>query len=206
MDQALCNRLGAFQHLEREKAVLELSALVQEGANAWISLLAPTSQCAKTVDWADAFHEKWPEFRRHIEALEQSEAWESKLGALLGAKVRDFHVCAVWTVEQDEQSRAVPGASCVREEVVMFMRVWSVLRRVQIFVPVVDDAEYDASTEKFALDLLSHKEVRVRNAVADTLGVLAKKHGAAVWERCKDVVLSTITANFVRLPPSHDSG
>ena len=62
---------------------------------------------------------------------------------------------------------------------------------------MVEDAEYVASVQTFALSLLSHREVRIRNAVAETLGVLARKNGASVWESCKDVVLDTITSNFV---------
>ena len=69
---------------------------------------------------------------------------------------------------------------------------------MQVVVPVVDDKEYIANVQSFALGLLSHREVRVRNAVAETLGVLARKNGASVWDSCKHVVLSTITSNFVR--------
>lgn len=69
---------------------------------------------------------------------------------------------------------------------------------MQVVIPVVDDADYITSVQSFALSLLSHREVRVRNAVAETLGVVARKNGASVWESCRDQVLSTITTNFVR--------
>lgn len=69
---------------------------------------------------------------------------------------------------------------------------------VQVVIPHIEDTEFDRSLEVFALSLLSHCEVRVRNEVAKTLGILAAKHGAIVWVRCKDTVLSTITENYVR--------
>lgn len=69
---------------------------------------------------------------------------------------------------------------------------------VQVVMPRIEDAEFDRRIEALALSLLSHSEVRVRNVVAQTLGILAAKHGAVVWERCKDTVLTTITENYVR--------
>ena len=50
---------------------------------------------------------------------------------------------------------------------------------------------------------LQAQEVRVRNAVADALGVLAAKQGAAVWERCGSQICRVIKENYVR--PFHES-
>eukprot|EP00892_Ulva_mutabilis_P004621 jgi/Ulvmu1/2530/UM138_0035.1 len=125
------SNLGAFQHLEREKAV---NALIADVA-------------------ADGFSERWPGVKRILLELRDDSAWESQLGSLLGAKV---------------------------------------------VIPSIDDKVFDSDMEAFCLSLLSHSEVRVRNAVAQTLGELSSKHGAEVWERCRDTVLHNITSNYER--------
>jgi hypothetical protein len=69
---------------------------------------------------------------------------------------------------------------------------------VQVLVPEVEDDSYDKRIEAFALRQLGAEEVRVRNAVAEALQALAHKHGACVWERCREPVCRSIQENYVR--------
>jgi hypothetical protein len=67
-----------------------------------------------------------------------------------------------------------------------------------VLLPAAQDIEYDKRVEAFALAQLSNEEVRIRNAVADVLGVLATKLGPEVWVRCKELVCGRIKSNYVR--------
>lgn len=124
-------RLGAFQHIEREKAVDEFSKIVT----------------------GDGFLEQWPAVKQELLQMLSDPEWEKRLGALLGAKVA---------------------------------------------VPAVDDPEFGQAIERWAMDNLEEREVRVRLAIAQVLGILASKLGTPVWERCGPVIMQSITSNFER--------
>lgn len=131
--------------------------------------------------------------------LQRGNSWEPQLGSLLGANVRSVDAApstylpvTLFPLPKHVLAHYSSLSSCCT-----FSREWRDLL-LQVVIPHTADAEFDTDIEEFSLGLLSHSEVRVRNAVAQTLGVLASKHGAQVWERCRDTVLQNITANYVR--------
>jgi hypothetical protein len=69
---------------------------------------------------------------------------------------------------------------------------------VQVLVPAAAEEAYSTRILKFARDHLADTEVRVRNAVADVLGVLASTLGIALWDACREEIISNIKFNFVR--------
>ena len=69
---------------------------------------------------------------------------------------------------------------------------------MQVVVPTLPETTYDSRILAFALAHLSDGEVRVRNAVADTLGALTAKHGTRIWHACKADVMASIQNNYVR--------
>lgn len=69
---------------------------------------------------------------------------------------------------------------------------------VQVAIPALAKSAYDDRILAFAQSHLRDGEVRVRNAVADTLGALTAKHGTCIWHECKDDVMASIRDNYVR--------
>lgn len=62
----------------------------------------------------------------------------------------------------------------------------------------VNEHSYSARVLGFARDHIADKEVRVRNAVADTLGALAATQGIAIWNACKEEIVGSIELYYVR--------
>jgi hypothetical protein len=157
-----------------------------------------------------------------ISALLLSEEWESKLGALLAAKVRSSEHArscggsrSARTSAQQQACRSSgdagrPPQPPLRQSRASSPRRAACTRRRGARAPPPTPppqllaerapalpAGFDAAAQSEALRLLEDGEVRVRLATGQLLGALAWRRGPAVFAECRERVLRSILEHYV---------
>jgi hypothetical protein len=160
---------------------------------------------SQLLEGAGTLQDVWGDLSERVKELEDGDAWEHHLGALLACQVcnnfiaHDALLCCVKQLCCCQGGFEMQGSTRSHVTLHLSQPSHTPAPRAQVLVPEVEDEAYDARIEAFAMCQLAASEVRVRNAVADALEVLARQHGAAVWVRCQDAICSSIRDNYVRL-------